>query len=110
MKNKLYLLVILTLSLILAFVTGADTFYRAFIFILIVVIFNYILVIQNIKKIDSNFIINKETHSVGDPVKFEYILVNKSIIPIYNSKLTLILSKDFGYMDIESESLELPIL
>lgn len=103
MSSKKSLIIILLLSSLLAFVTGGQTFYNSCIFVSVILSLNYGLVKNNIKKIDSNFVINREIHEVSDQVKFKYILVNKSIIPVYLAKINLILSKEFGILSSQVE-------
>lgn len=105
MNNKRMLLIIFITSLFLAFITGGRSFYNTAIFLLIIFAINYFLVKNNLKKIDSNFAINREEHLVLEEVKFKYILVNKSIIPLHRAKINLILSKEFAMLSSETEIL-----
>ncbi|MGB3365909.1 MAG: DUF58 domain-containing protein [Acidaminobacteraceae bacterium] len=104
MNNKGTFLIIIFMSMILSFITGGKTFYNTWIFLLIILGLNYIIVKKNIKNIDSNFVINREIHIVSQEVKFKYILVNKSLIPIHMAKVNLILSKEFGFISSEVEN------
>lgn len=105
MNNKRTFLIILVMSMILSFITGGKTFYNTWIFLLIILGLNYFIIKNNIKKIDSNFVINRETHIVSEEVKFKYILVNKSIVPVHRAKINLMLSKEFGFISSEVENL-----
>lgn len=105
MNNKVTFILVISIGMILAFLTAGETFYNTWIFLLIILAINYFIVRKNIKKIDSNFVINKETHIVFEEVKFKYILVNKSIVPIYKAKVNLILSKEFGSITSEVENI-----
>lgn len=105
MNNKVTFILVISIGMILAFLTAGETFYNTWIFLLIILAINYFIVRKNIKKIDSNFVINKETHIVSEEVKFKYILVNKSIVPIYKAKVNLILSKEFGSITSEVENI-----
>jgi len=91
--------------MILSFITGGKTFYNTWIFLLIILGLNYFIVKNNIKKIDSNFVVNRATHIVSEEVKFKYILVNKSLVPIQMAKVNLMLSKKIGFISSEVENL-----
>ena len=105
MENKKLFIIIFLMALSLYFITGGRAFYNLSMLVLVVLLLNYLIVRNNIRKIDSNFVINREEHVVLDEISFKYILVNKSIVPIYNSSVNLVLSEDFGLFSTRLEDM-----
>lgn len=105
MNNKPIVMTLTIVNIALWFLTGGEAFYGSSIFLIALIVVNYLIIRLNIKRIYSSFVINSDKYSVGDNVRLDYILVNKGLIPVHFAKVNLILTKEFGESEGEEENL-----